>query len=426
MASNLIKQQMKLKQLSFESAIDFSNQIVEEQLNNAEALYDFFDGFGEIYRREKKRLPYHINIIDELRANENAHSRILGMLLQHKEQDGLGYEILRSFIDYIVQKYKEKKAFREIDIASPAITVEKRRIDLWIREKGKYAIIIENKIYNAVDQTDGSVVEGGQLERYINTTKEYGYSEEDIYVLYLPPTYEKEPEPETWGKYHNKDIHKNRYLKLSFRDDILPWLKNAVLPNVRIKERFLMSSLEQYIDHLEGKFSLRTINNNMNMELQKFIKNKLEITNAKPQEALLRVIEKKEEVENALNQLKQLEGAIKLDHFEIWEKKLAVDFPSLSSKIISEWAISNAYNYLGVKIERDESAFSVIIGYDTNHIYYGISTLFATEVKDMRLNFEKIVMDFDFKVDDRWYGSAYCSFEDAYSSLKSLINRVIA
>lgn len=417
---------MKLEQLSFESAIDFSNQIVEEQLNNAEALYDFFDGFGEIYRREKKRLPYHINIIDELRANENAHSRILGMLLQHNEQDGLGYEILRSFIDYIVEKYKEKKAFREIDIASPAITVEKRRIDLWIREKGKYAIIIENKIYNAVDQTDGSVVEGGQLERYINTTKEYGYSEEDIYVLYLPPTYDKEPEPVTWGKYHNKDIHKNRYLKLSFRDDILPWLKNAVLPNVRIKERLLMSSLEQYIDHLEGKFSLRTINNNMNMELQKFIKNKLEITNAKPQEALLRVIEKKEEVENALNQLKQLEGAIKLDHFEIWEKKLAVDFPSLSSKIISEWAISNAYNYLGVKIERDESAFSVIIGYDTNHIYYGISTLFATEVKDMRLNFEKIVMDFDFKVDDRWYGSAYCSFEDAYSSLKSLINRVIA
>ena len=417
---------MKLEQLSFESAIDFSNQIVEEQLNNAEALYDFFDGFGEIYMREKKRLPYHINIIDELRANENAHSRILGMLLQHNEQDGLGYEILRSFIDYIVEKYKEKKAFREIDIASPAITVEKRRIDLWIREKGKYAIIIENKIYNAVDQTDGAVVEGGQLERYINTTKECGYNEEDIYVLYLPPTYDKEPEPETWGKYHNKDIHKNRYLKLSFRDDILPWLKNAVLPNVRIKERFLMSSLEQYIDHLEGKFSLRTINNNMNMELQKFIKNKLEITNAKPQEALLRVIEKKEEVENALNQLKQLEGAIKLDHFEIWEKKLAVDFPSLSSKIISEWAISNAYNYLGVKIERDESAFSVIIGYDTNHIYYGISTLFATEVKDMRLNFEKIVMDFDFKVDDRWYGSAYCSFEDAYSSLKSLINRVIA
>ena len=103
---------MKLKQLSFESAIDFSNQIIEEQLNNAEALYDFFDGFGEIYMREKKRLPYHINIIDELRANENAHSRILGMLLQHNEQDGLGYEILRSFIDYIVEKYKEKKAFR--------------------------------------------------------------------------------------------------------------------------------------------------------------------------------------------------------------------------------------------------------------------------------------------------------------------------
>ena len=94
---------MESEQLSIESAIDFSNEIVEERLNNVIALYDFFDGFGEIYRREKKRLAYHINIIDELRANENAHSRILGMLLQH--QDGKVYEVLKSFINYIVEKY---------------------------------------------------------------------------------------------------------------------------------------------------------------------------------------------------------------------------------------------------------------------------------------------------------------------------------
>ena len=44
----------------------------------------------------------------------------------------------------------------------------------------------------------------------------------------------------------------------------------------------------------------------------------------------------------------------------------------------------------------------------------------------MRLKFERIVEDFDFEVDDRWYGSTYCSFEDAYIELKNLINRVIA
>ena len=145
----------------------------------------------------------------------------------------------------------------------------------------------------------------------------------------------------------------------------------------------LMSSLQQYIDHREGKFSLRKINNNMNMEQQKFIKKKLDITNAKLEEALLKEIEKKEEVENALNQLKQLEETIKLNHFEIWEEKLKVDFPSFSTKIISEWSNSNAFNYVGVKIERNEGVYSVIIGYDTNYraLYYGISTLFATDVK---------------------------------------------
>lgn len=313
---------MKSEQLSFESAINFSNSLVDKRINSMRTLFMFFDGFGEIYQNEKKKLPFHINIIDELRADENAHSRILGMLLQHNDENDVGYGVLRSFISYIVEKYSEKRDFLNIDIDSPVITVEKRRIDLWIRERGRYAIIVENKVHNAVDQADGAVVKGGQLERYINTTKEYGYSEEDIYLLYLPPTYEKETERQSWGKYYNTDIYNDRYLNLSFRDDILPWLTNDVLPNVRLKERLLMSSLQQYIDHLEGMFSLRTINNNMNMELQKFIKERLDITNAEPDEALLKIIEKKEEVENALNQLEQLEHSIKIDHFKKWEKCL--------------------------------------------------------------------------------------------------------
>ncbi len=420
---------MKSELVSIESAIDFSDKIVEEKLNNVKALYGFFDDFGEIYRREKKRLPYHINIIDELRANENAHSRILGMLLQHNDVDGVGYEVLKSFIGYIVEKYNEKKDFLNIYVDSPVITVEKRRIDLWIRERDRYAIIVENKVHNAVDQTDGAVVEGGQLERYINTTKEYGYNEGCIYVLYLPPTYEKEPDTESWGKYYETDIYNNRYLNLSFRDDVLPWLKNDVLPNVRLKERLLMSSLQQYIDHLEGMFSLRTINNKMNMELQKFIKERLDITNAEPEVALEEVIKKRNEVNNALNQLKLLEESIKLDHFQKWEEKLKVDFPKEdfpNLTIISEWSSLSDNNYVGVKIKSGEGVFSLLIGYEVKYaaIYYGISTLFATDAKESGLDFGRIVEDFGFEMDVRWYGSKYCSFEDAYNGLKKLIDRV--
>ena len=37
---------------------------------------------SRLYKRESEKSPYHINIIDELHANENAHTRILIKLLQ--------------------------------------------------------------------------------------------------------------------------------------------------------------------------------------------------------------------------------------------------------------------------------------------------------------------------------------------------------
>ena len=412
---------MKSKQLSFVSAISFSNSLVERRVDKMKTLFKFFDGFGQIYQNEKRKLPFHINIIDELRADENAHSRILAKFLMHEDLISNEFDILKSFIGYIVENYKNKNDFRDIQVKWPTLTVEKERIDLWIRDSN-YAIILENKVQNAGDQYK-------QLKRYIDTTREYGYKEEDIYVLYLPPTYEKEPEPQSWGRYYNTDIYRKRYLDLSFRDDILPWLKNSVLPNARVKDRLLLSSLEQYIDHLEGKFSLRTINNKMNMELQKFIKERLDITNAEPEVALEEVIKKRNEVNNALNQLKLLEESIKLDHFQKWEEKLKVDFPKEdfpNLTIISEWSSLSDNNYVGVKIKSGEGVFSLLIGYEVKYaaIYYGISTLFATDAKESGLDFGRIVEDFGFEMDVRWYGSKYCSFENAYNGLKKLIDRV--
>ena len=407
---------MKSKQLSFVSAISFSNSLVERRVDKMKTLFKFFDGFGQIYQNEKRKLPFHINIIDELRADENAHSRILAKFLMHEDLISNEFDILKSFIGYVVENYKNKNDFRDIQVKWPTLTVEKERIDLWIRDSN-YAIILENKVQNAGDQYK-------QLKRYIDTTREYGYKEEDIYVLYLPPTYEKEPEPQSWGRYYNTDIYRKRYLDLSFRDDILPWLKNSVLPNARVKDRLLLSSLEQYIDHLEGKFSLRTINNKMNMELQKFIKERLDITNAEPEVALEEVIKKRDEVNSALNQLKLLEESIKLDHFQKWEEKLKVDYPNLT--IISEWSSLSDNNYVGVKIKSGEGVFSLLIGYEVKYsaIYYGISTLFATDAKESGLDFGRIVEDFGFEMDVRWYGSKYCSFENAYNGLKKLIDRV--
>ena len=145
------------------------------------SLLDFVSEFAKRYEEEKRKLPYHLNVIDELHINENAHSRILMKLLCYQNDKG-EYEILQSLLGYM-QSIKGAEAFnkKDINIDTPTITQEEQRIDLWIRDKG-YAIIFENKIYNAIDQEE-------QICRYIEKTKTEGYKAENIYVIYLKLKY---------------------------------------------------------------------------------------------------------------------------------------------------------------------------------------------------------------------------------------------
>jgi hypothetical protein len=213
-------------------------------------------------------------------------------------------------------------------VENPKITQEKEHIDLWIRDENNYALIIENKIHRAKDQEN-------QLARYIENTVADGFKEEQIWVIYLPPTDEKDPDEQTWGEY--EENFKERYIKLSFRDDILPWLrkvKENVLSNIGQKGVYLSSALEQYIDHLEGMFDLRTINNQMNMELQEFIKQELKIQENKPDDALETLAIKKEELKNAIEQIELLEEQMRKNCFLKWKEQLKKDFPK--AKLIDE------------------------------------------------------------------------------------------
>ena len=217
-----------------------------------EVLLNFSKEFRKKKEEEENKLPYHVNIIDELHINENGHSRVLTKLLQYKNEKN-EYEILQSLLDSVKQKNPN---FGEIKITNPTITQEKERIDLWVRDDD-YAIIFENKVYNAEDQD-------AQICRYIERTKEKKYKEEQIFVIYLSRD-GKEPDSQSWGEY--KESFKSRYIILSFRYDILPWLKSIVIPNVRQKDVFLSSALLQYVDYLEGNKMFRTgsIYYNMNM-----------------------------------------------------------------------------------------------------------------------------------------------------------------
>lgn len=64
LSNEMILIDKSLKQKTFDNSLSFCNE------------------FSEIYNREKLKLPYHINLLDILWANENAQSRIFAYLIK--------------------------------------------------------------------------------------------------------------------------------------------------------------------------------------------------------------------------------------------------------------------------------------------------------------------------------------------------------
>lgn len=210
-------------------------QQVAENIELAKAL-------GDYYKEQEAALPFHINVIDELHANENAHTRILTHLLKYKE-DGK-HVILSSFL-------KQLPTFNvdSFDIEKSKVHFNRDNIDGLIEKDGEYAVIIENKIHWAFDQDK-------QIERYVNTEIGRGIPSDNIWVIYLTRDGRKKVEGYSLTE-KTKDILGNRFLEMDYYHNILPWLKETVLPNCRVREEWLESAIKQYIDHLEGLFDIR-------------------------------------------------------------------------------------------------------------------------------------------------------------------------
>lgn len=196
--------------------------------------------YSEKFEEVKKKQPYHLNIIEELHINENAHSRILAKLLQYKDNEGK-YVFLQSLLEYINDKNGSSCDFSKINVVSPEITQEKDRIDVLVLGE-KQAVIIENKICGANDQEK-------QLHRYVEKVKGKGYGKSDIYIVYLTKYYQS-PSSDTWISSEEKNEFSARYLNLSYMYDVLPWLEEE-FEQIPQTQNELKSALEQYVNYLK-------------------------------------------------------------------------------------------------------------------------------------------------------------------------------
>ena len=230
---------------------------------------------NELYKSKKAALPYSINVIRELHANENANSRILRGLLQYSHNGQS--PVLQSFIERL-------KAIADcpidISIQNPELTNEQdNRIDLLIKEKKSYAIIVENKIWGASDQEK-------QIERYIDYVIDLGIPRRSIFVVYLTLDGNKKVSDISLtdkAKKHLGYSNKNngRFICMNFKDDIIPWLDTLMDLEETRNEPLLSSSITLYIDFLKEYFDAREEDIEIENYLEKQLMDKLQANSLK-------------------------------------------------------------------------------------------------------------------------------------------------
>ena len=410
---------------NIDNTLDFCKEIIDwDRENEYKIIDDFFISllpeFNKIYEQEKVKLPYHINLLDEIHANENAHSRIFMKLLCANDQDE--YYILNSFLHHLGTPFSGLNLSKNDKID---ITSEQGRIDVWIRAK-EFSLIIENKIHGAIDQEK-------QIIRYVIETEESNCSYSimnNIYVLYLSRYEKKEPSESSLPKELREELG-DKYKSISYRKDILPWLEIEVLPNCKAKDTYLTSAIAQYIDHLNGLFNQRKIEIKMKEELKKHLHEKLNLNGKNLNEQIEEIDLKLEEVNKIISYLNDLR-IDKINKMDIeWLKeiknKMMEDYPSFNSQtddLNETWPkcylMLNFKNWPPIKLV-------IEINQKSNEMYFGI---FVIEEDKKELKIIELIKDEYFSNFENesqnpwWYTSKYSKRDKIYSEFRNLIRKL--
>lgn len=200
-------------------------------------------------------------IISERYYRENFHSDILKVFLDPEGSHNEGSVFLFAFIDFLNKEFSDKVCILKQNYTSAIVDREYGNIDILIRsENTKHCIIIENKIYNAVDMDR-------QLPRYYDYMTELGYIIDAI--VYLPLDIYKKPDQSTWdcSKLDMQHVLPLLCIVPAYQKKgenlVTGWIHPCIL---KAKQLDCVSILRQY-----GELLIRLNHNNMdNVILSKF------------------------------------------------------------------------------------------------------------------------------------------------------------
>ncbi|TXJ53557.1 PD-(D/E)XK nuclease family protein [Brachyspira aalborgi] len=210
-------------------------------------------------KEEMEKLPPQFNVFNSINLlnHENYNSNLFTNFLEIKfKYNGNEIGFAKLFLKYLNEEFGwefdlENIKIEDIEIKRELPTEERKRIDIFIGYKEKFAIIIENKIW----ADDGYK----QLENYYNYVKSQKYDK--IYMIYLTP-YEREPSEESLSKELYKEKGSKLYGKFANirHAEIGYWLEgilkrqefyflNNEEENNKYNYKLLKSALIQIIDN---------------------------------------------------------------------------------------------------------------------------------------------------------------------------------
>lgn len=292
-------------------------------------LLELYSIIQKVKEEERKKNPYRFNALIDADLSEPDVSGILtGFFMQKTNGE---FRVLKSF----VKKFFSNELASMI--TSPIIKTEEVvkgdcRIDILIYEKDKYAIILENKIWDAPDQPN-------QLANYIDSMKSnvYGFNDEQIYVAFLPRTRNHNPSLNSWISKENgdtyKEDYKSRYKLIDFTGKILPWLESSKAVQEVSNDQYFESSRFLFIDYLRRKLELDKIDNMAQKEIEIKLKEHL-YTNDPVADAdkLLQMINDlpKVDINEVVKQLTKLRKEKTLLAVQEWIDRMHRDYPDYS------------------------------------------------------------------------------------------------
>ena len=368
-------------------------------------------------------LPYHINLVDAIGVDENANSRILaGILTQHDAKGN--YQMLKAFASHFFGDTQLPEL-----IERPAIVTEQqvrngKRIDIYIHEAGKYAIILENKVMDAPEQPH-------QLANYIEGLSDFGFTTDQIFIGYLPSTNDTEPSDDSWSNHQGcnyRDQFRGRFRLISFRDAILPWLRQVAIPTDDAD--MLRQTIAIYIDYLEGLFGFRPNEHFIDMKTDEYLADKLGYT-ADPQDNLQKAMQTVAEIDKLKKEITRRgmdDAHAILKH---WLDDAKTLYPNLAWEDRSN---SSQFPSIGFPVASADRprAFKVFIQIDVWHncVYYGVylaesGNLPFAEARDSLKPILEVIDKFTYSTGAKML-FAYVSIAEGYERFVKLVQTITA